>query len=103
MIEILQQVQRYKRQPVSSAQFNEWKRHPVTESLLFDLTDALTREMGQELPDDPNFALPMVWRREGGHIMLQALFEWTPSNVKSKSLDGGSIEEEGEDDDQTTG
>ena len=89
MIEILQQMQRYKPSPISPEQFSEWKHDPVTETLFAVLMAALIDQLDEDLPEDTiDRRLMVASEREGARKMLQTLIDWNPA---------------GEDDDQTTG
>jgi hypothetical protein len=87
MIEILQQVQHYKRQPISKDQFNEWKRDPVTEALLLDLAESLLDQIDEDLPEDLDKSVIIAHQREGARKMLQVLVDWSPEFIKEDDDD----------------
>lgn len=83
-------------QEISKEQFNDWKRHKVTEALIFEIALQLIDFISDPLPTDSiDRSLIMAHQREGFRMFMEQLLEWKPEHVRK--LEAGD-RKEGEDD-----
>jgi hypothetical protein len=72
----------YPSEEISKEAFHDWKRHPVTQCLLNDLTKAYLEQLGDDLPESIERGIPIAYEREGARKMLDLLWQWVPDSVK---------------------
>ena len=85
--EILRRAMHSTPQEISSEQFHDWKRDPVTEKLFAELTIILLDSFGEELPDDLNIGSALAYKRDGAYKMVKELWNWTPVKIEQEIQD----------------
>jgi len=74
-------LERRKRDPVTREQFSNWKRDPVTQSMLYDVAMALVQQLEPAVPHSIDQAAAVALQRNGAIAMLEEVFTWEPRFV----------------------
>lgn len=71
-----------KPQEITSEQFSEWKRDPVTETFLSDLLLSTIADLSESLPEETDIGTARAYKRDGNRETVEFVFEWKPENIK---------------------
>lgn len=80
-------------QELTLEDWRRWRSDPVTIELKRDLAAAFFTQMDEDLPEDAEKAMPLVFKREGARASVGEIFTWKPKRVVELLTDEGAEEE----------